>query len=198
MSPSRPALLRSHSGLGASAAFSVTPPPTLTRIEPPLFWVLLQRRLHLPLPLSNLICGCGRPLDSCGHHRAACGRTGVLGWEGFPLESARARLCWSATRNWTFLWLPMLADGWPLWGGVQLAVDTTLVSALRGGGNPRRGASTRDCVALTEARSAKERVYPELAALGALARLVVHWRLEAAGPRTPLTSCLNLQEQGSQ
>ena len=49
MVPSRQALLRSQSGPGASAAFSVTPSSALTRIESPLFRVLLQRRLHLPL-----------------------------------------------------------------------------------------------------------------------------------------------------
>ena len=69
--------------------------------------------------------------------------------------------------------LEVVADGLPMWGGVQLAFDTTLVSALRGDGNPRRGASVRDGVALTEARRAKERVYPELVGPGARARLVV-------------------------
>ena len=68
--------------------------------------------------------------------------------------------------------LEVVADGLPLWGGVQLAVDTTLVSALRGDRNPRRGAATRDGVALSEARD-KERTYPELVGPGARARLVV-------------------------
>ena len=93
LSPSRQALLLSQSGPRAGAAFSVTPSSMLARIEPPLFRVMLQRRLHLPVPLSNRICGCGRPLDYYGHHRAACGRTGVLGRRGFPLESAAARIC---------------------------------------------------------------------------------------------------------
>ena len=70
---------------------SVTP-SSLTRIEPPLFGVLLQRRLHLPFPLSIRICGCGRPLDSYGHHRETCGRTGVLGRRG-PLDGAAALIC---------------------------------------------------------------------------------------------------------
>ena len=37
--------------------------------------------------------------------------------------------------------LEAIADGLPLIGGGQLAVDTTLVSALRGEGMPRRGAN---------------------------------------------------------
>ena len=201
MVPSRQALLRSQSGPGAGAAFSVTPSSALTRIESPLFRVLLQRRLHLPLSLSNRICGCGRPTDSFGHHRAACGRTGVLGRRGFPLESMAARICREAgarvvpnmlVRNMDLAVpvagdarrLEVVADGLPLWGGVQLAVDTTLVSALRGDGNPRRGAATRDGVALSEARRDKERTYPELVGPGARARLVV-LALEVGGRWSP-------------
>ena len=36
---------------------------------------------------------CGLPLDSRGHHRAACAVVGVLGRRGFALESAAARVC---------------------------------------------------------------------------------------------------------
>ena len=53
--------------------------------------------------------------------------------------------------------LEVVVDGLPLFGGVQLAVDTTLVSALKGDGVPRRGAADRDGVALAEARRTKER-----------------------------------------
>ena len=55
--------------------------------------VLFQRRLALPLPLSNRTCRCGRPLDVFGHHRAACARCGVLGRRGFVLDSAVGRVC---------------------------------------------------------------------------------------------------------
>ena len=76
---------------GTMVAFSVCPSSPLTRIYSALFRVLLQRRLHLPLPLSQRICRCGRPLDPFGHHRAACSRTEALGRRGFALESAAAR-----------------------------------------------------------------------------------------------------------
>ena len=66
------ALLRSQSGPVAGVSLSSTPSSPLTRIEPALFRVLLQRRLALPLPLSNRTCRCGRPLDAFGHHRAEC------------------------------------------------------------------------------------------------------------------------------
>ena len=55
--------------------------------------------------------------------------------------------------------LEIVADGLPLFGGAQLAIDTTLVSAVRQDGTPRPGATVRDGVALREARRRKERVY---------------------------------------
>ena len=66
------ALLRAQSGPAAGVAFSTVPCSFLTRIEPHLFRTLVLRRLHLPLSPCPRLCGCGRPLDSHGHHRAAC------------------------------------------------------------------------------------------------------------------------------
>ena len=69
--------------------------------------------------------------------------------------------------------LKVVVDGLPLHGGVQLAMDTTLVSFIRGSGEPRQGAATTDGVALTQARRRKEKTYRELTGPGARARLVV-------------------------
>ena len=69
--------------------------------------------------------------------------------------------------------LEVVVDGLPLHGGVQLAIDTTLVSAVKGDGSPQRGAADRDGVALANARRRKMRTYPELVGAGARARLVV-------------------------
>ena len=190
MSPVEQALLRSQSGPCAGVPFSACPSSPPTRIDSALFPVLLQRRLHLPLPLSKRICGCGQPLDPFGHHRAACSRTGALGMRGFALESAAARVCREAGgRVVTNMCvrdmdlgvlvagdnrrLEVVVDGLPLHGGVQLAVDTTLVSFVRGSGEPRQGAATTDGVALTQARRRKEKTYRELTGPGARARLVV-------------------------
>ena len=93
MSPVEQVLLRSQTGPCAGVPFSACPSSPLTRIDSALFRVLLQRRLHLPLPLSKRICGCGQPLDPFGPHRAACSRTGALGRRGFALENAAARVC---------------------------------------------------------------------------------------------------------
>ena len=108
------AMLKSQSGPIAGIPFSVTPSFFLTRLEPALFRVLLQRRLSLPLPLSKRSCRCGRLLNAFGHHRAACSRSGVLGRRGFPLESATVRVCREAGGRVEFhlfvrdmdLWLP--------------------------------------------------------------------------------------------
>ena len=63
--------------------------------------------------------------------------------------------------------LEIVEDGLPLFGGMQLAVDTTLVSPLHCDGSARPGA------VLTVARRKKERTYPELMGPHARARLVV-------------------------
>ena len=81
----------------------------------------------------------------------------------------------------------VLAAGLPFFNGAQLAVDTTLVCALRRDGTPRAGADTRDGAALVAARRRKERTYPELTGERGRARLVVlalevggRWSAEAA------------------
>ena len=149
------ALLRSQSGPMSGAALSTAPTCFHTRIESHLFRLLLLRRLRLPLPPCVPVCRCGRPLDSFGHHRAACPRAGLLARRGFAVEMAAAKVCREAGARVTTnvlvrdldLGVPhpaldgrrleVVAEGLPLFGGVQLALDTTLVSpsvltALRG------------------------------------------------------------------
>ena len=58
--------------------------------------------------------------------------------------------------------IEVIANGLPLWGGAQLAVDTTLVSALDSSGQPRRHQRRSQGAALRLARRSKERTYPEL------------------------------------
>ena len=99
----------------------------LTTFTPQVFLVLLLRRLGLPLPLTARFCRCGHPLDSCGHHRAACARAGgVLDVEGTRLraeqDASAARLVdrsyrtsWSTTWIWSIckvLQAPRSCGGW--------------------------------------------------------------------------------------
>ena len=81
--------MRSQGGPGAGLALSSCPVSRLTMFTSQLLRVVLLRRLHLPLPLTVRNCRCGLPLDSRGHHRAACARAGVLG----GIENAAARIC---------------------------------------------------------------------------------------------------------
>ena len=57
--------------------------------------------------------------------------------------------------------LEIVTEGLPLYGGAQLAVDTTLVSAHHCDGTARPGAAHIDG-ALVVARRRKQRAYPEL------------------------------------
>ena len=83
--------------------------------------------------------------------------------------------------------LEVVADGLSLFGGAQLATDSTLVSAMRRDGTARRGAANRNGVAIQATHRCKERTYPELVGEGCRARLVTlagkvggRWSIETA------------------
>ena len=165
---------------GPHAARVLTTRPTLPEfsLESPLFRAILLRRLRLPLPLTSARCRCRAHLDPCGDHLAACPRSGILRARGGPLERAAARVCREAgaavalnvlvrdlnvdTARQDDRRIEVIANGLPLWGGAQLAVDTTLVSPLTAAGLPRRAGGRTAGAALLTARRAKERTYPEL------------------------------------
>ena len=181
--PPQRALVRSQGGPLSSRPFVCCPTSRLTKFS-------LLRRLQLPLPLSSRNCRCGRPLDCLGHHRSACAVAEVLGRRGFAVESAIARIRREGgARVSTNVFvrdldlgpfnhldgrrLEVVADGLSLFGGAQLAIDTTLVSALRRDGTAREGAANRNGVAIRSAHRRKERTYPELAGARGRARLVI-------------------------
>ena len=105
------------------------------------------------------------------------------------MESAAARVCREAgARVSTNLFvrdldlpianhdarrLEVVTDGLPLFGGAQLAIDTTLVSSVQADGRPRPQCARVDGAALSEARRRKQRTYPELSGTQGRARLVV-------------------------
>ena len=145
-------------------------PSLLFPIRPPLGSLLSSSA-------SCFFVAC-RPLDVLGHHRAACSRAGVLGSWGFSLESAAAQVCreagaWVSTNlfvrdldlpiaNHDARRLEVVAHGLPLFGGAQLAVDTTLVSSVQADGGPRP-----QCARVDGGR--KQRTYPELSGTGSRA-----------------------------
>ena len=140
-------------------ALFTCPTCRITSLEPQLFRVLLLRRLHLHLPLTARFCRCGQPLDPCGHHRAAL----VLIGEHRSSYQAGARVTTNILGRDLDLAEPNAADGrrlevvangLPLFGGAQLAIDTTLVSTVHANGLRRVGV---DGAALQAPRRRKER-----------------------------------------
>ena len=171
------ALLLSQAGPHAARVFVARPTLPEFSLASPIFRVLLLRRLRLPLPLTAARCRCQARQDPFGDHRAACPRSGVLRARAGPLERAAARVCREAGATVALNVLvrdlnldpvrqddrriEVIANGLPLWGGAQVAVDTTLVSPLTAAGAPRRVRGQTAGAALQAARRAKERSYPE-------------------------------------
>ena len=166
LAPPEQALLRSQQGPMAGLPYTCLPISPETTFQPQELRVLFLRRLWQPLPMSSFTCRCGRPLDSRGHHRAACLLAGVLGRRGFSLESAAARVCREAGRRVTTnirvqdMDLEVVVDGLPLVRGAQLAIDTTMVSAVQSDGTARRQCATTSGAALDKLGGAKSGLTP--------------------------------------
>ena len=151
--PASQALVTSQSGPFASRAFTTIPYTNDFAYPSHLFRILLLPRLRLPLPLFARTCRCRRTFDSLGDHRAACAQSGVLRSRGGPLERAAARVCREAGARVTTHTrladlnvqhvqhiddrrIEAIANGLALWGGAQVAIDTTLISPLTRQVNP--------------------------------------------------------------
>ena len=142
----------------------------------------------MPLDLAERHCKCGLPLDTLGHHRAACGEAGVLQSRAVPLERMWRRVCREAggrLRPGTLRDLNLggvlptddrrlecVVDDLPLPHGGQVAVDCTLVSPLRRNGSARPRAHREAGAALADALKRKRTRYPELTRPGTRCELV--------------------------
>ena len=135
------ALLRSQSGPFASLPFTSFPSAPHARFDP-----------------SRSACvASGCPLDSSGHHRAACAVARVLGLRGFALESAAARVWREAggrvSANVGVQDMDLAApnpldnrrNGLPLFHGASLhcAVDPAPSMHQRGRCNPRHSKASQ-------------------------------------------------------
>ena len=176
----------SSSGPCAGRHFTALPFSRETTFTPERYRALLCVRLRLDPPLAAFKCACGASLDAKGCPRSACSTVGVLVRRGVPPEIAMARICREAgARVQTNVMLrdlnvsvspadtrkiEVIVNGAPCFGGMQLAVDTTLVSALRGNGCPR---GPRAGQAIREAERAKHGRYPELDGQGRCKLIVV-------------------------
>ena len=175
------AMLRSSSGPGAGAWLATLPVSKATRMRPGLFQVALRRRLRLHLCLGLRSCPgtrCGCRLDRKGDHLAACPRTGLLARRAKPLERAWQQVLREAgarvvpqqmMRDMDLAvqatdgrQLDGVAYGLPLFGGVPLCGDATLVSPLDARGQCKYGSDSENGAALHAACRRKARRYPEL------------------------------------
>ena len=185
MCDSRKALLRSQGGPGAGLALSTCPVNRLTTFTSQLFRVVLLRRLHLPLPLPCATAGVAF------HLTLVAITVQLVRVPGFwrICREAGGRVTTNVQVRDLDLAAPHVDDAskWsltlPLWG--QLAVDTTLVSALRADGSCRRRAAQYDGLAAEAARLRKVRTVlnlsPPQSSLGGLVVGHVLSRAEARG-----------------
>ena len=87
-----------------------------------------------------------------------CWGAGGSRWKAQPVDPRSGPASSSHRRSQ----VKVVVDGLPLFGGCQLAVDTTLVCALHCDGFPHNGAADVVGVVLQAARRRKERIYAEL------------------------------------
>ena len=197
----------SQSGPGGSVAAAALPTRDEFRLQDDTFRCVLLRRLRLPLPLEPRACRCGGALHPLGDHRTACPTAGVLVRRAGPLERAVARVCREAgARVATNVFLrdlnlgmplsdrrrlEVVANGLPGFGGVQVAVDATLVSPVRRDGTNQPRADASPGLALREATDHKRRsTYPEFrGARRGAASLSLPSRLGGAGGMRRKPSC---------
>ena len=81
--------------------------------------------------------------------------------EGGARVTTNTRLADLNIQNLSDRRIEVIANGLPMWGGSQLAVDTTLVSPLTRSGEQRSRGGTYAGAALQDART-KKKTYPEL------------------------------------
>ena len=122
-------------------------------------------------------CQCGLPLDSSGHHRAACARTGIFQGGG-SLESVAARICREAGGRVTtkFMWAESVrCETFGGGGGRPPSVRRCSAACGHHHGqcSPCNGqARSKDGVALAVGHRWKERSHQELIARRARTRQV--------------------------
>ena len=177
-SASSRAHLRSYSGRNAGVALAHCPTAPEFTILPHLFRTLLLERLHLPLqimevkrratPIERMTARVFREAGACVRQNAFLRDMNV----DVPAQDSRQ--------------IEVLAQGLPCHGGMQLAVDITLRSAVSCTEEAHRHAADCDGAVLWQARQDKEATHPELASSGRCKLVVLaietggRWSEEAA------------------
>ena len=182
MNRSEKTSLLSASGRASGRWLTAMPVSAQTQMSSQCFQISLRRRLGLDLPLGPRTCpgkSCRKQLDHKGHHLASCPRTGFLKRRSIPLEKARAQVFRESgarvVENQLLRdtgvggvspddqrQLEVVAYNLPLFHGVPLCCDATLVSALRSDGVPTPRADRVAGAALARADKRKRQTYHEL------------------------------------
>ena len=126
---------RSQSGPLASVPLTALPVHRVSRMDSEPFRVVLLRRLRMPLPLSVRRCCRGFAVENAVAQM--CREGGARVSTNIFVRDLDLDLAHVSTDGRR---LEVVAEGLSLFGGSQLAVDATLVSALHGNGIHRRNA----------------------------------------------------------
>jgi len=174
--PPAAALLRSQSGLAAASHLTAIPTRPELVVPAPRMKILLLRRLRCPLPFTAREWNgksCRGELDQFGDHRSACSAAGRIKWRATPYERMLARVCREGgarvktnvlvrelnvphVRPEDGRRIEVIAEGTPLYGGSQIAIDAALVSPLSRSGEPKFNSHAVDGAALKERTEDKE------------------------------------------
>ena len=126
------ALLHSQGGPLAALPFTAMPVSPHQRFDSDIFRVLLLRRLSLPLPLSSTLAGVAVLSTALVTVQVVCWQVcwggGVMHWSLRQHVLDLVGICVQDQRR-----IEVIAEGLPIFHGVQLAIDTTLVSNLTDG-----------------------------------------------------------------
>ena len=190
LSTDHQALRASQRGPCASRHFICLPTSQETTFTSEEFRTLLLVRLHLPLHVDERVCKCGQPVDVFGHHWSACS------WR----ESAEKQALVSRRINFYVISMSSflratsagsrsLRTAFHFLGGKQVAIDTTVVSALTGRGMAR---GRRQGQAIHEAEQDKCRRYHELVKGSRCHLLVMAFEVAGRWSATAVTFLQNL------
>ena len=147
--------------------------------------VAIRRRLRLPLPILHKHCegkSCVHDVDVYGDYRATCMRSGRVQIRASTVEKVWSRVFREAgavvkrsklirdmhvgdmranQHNLDQRRIDIVAYGLPIFNGLPIACDDTMVSPLTGAGVPVPNACKEEGAAMQVARERKQKQYPE-------------------------------------
>ena len=185
--PTGKALLLNMQGPHAGDIFAALPLEPAMTSTADRFLSHLRRRLWLPLGLGDACCpgaSCAATLDPYGFHLLSCPRSGRLQERAYPFERTLMQICREAggrvsrpqplvRRLGLTGGSPELTDqrridfavyGLPIFGGLPICVDATIVSPISAEGIPHPGCTADHDAVFAAAKREKFDTYSDLVA----------------------------------